>query len=177
MLDTAKTELKEMIVNREGTLVVRPDSGDPATIVVQVHQNGRRRSPRPSPLARDRQRPEPPADPESEPTKVVVTRWGDDPFAYGSYSFVGVNATGADYTTLAEPVGKELYFAGEHCIEEHPATVVGAYLSGIKVAKRIAKDWPLDDGQQQPKKTRRVDEFDHYRPQGISSSGRKVGRR
>jgi len=111
-----------------------------------------------------------------EPTKVVVTRWGDDPFAYGSYSFVGVNATGADYTTLAEPVGKELYFAGEHCIEEHPATVVGAYLSGIKVAKRIAKDWPLDDGQQQPKKTRRVDEFDHYRPQGTSSSGRKVGK-
>eukprot|EP00908_Phaeocystis_cordata_P007472 Transcript_18117.p1 GENE.Transcript_18117~~Transcript_18117.p1 ORF type:complete len:555 (-),score=281.58 Transcript_18117:316-1980(-) len=78
-----------------------------------------------------------------QPKRVIVTRWGDDPFSYGSYSFVGVGATGADYSTIAEPVGKELYFAGEHTSEEHPATVVGAYLSGLTVARKVAKDWPL----------------------------------
>ena len=40
-----------------------------------------------------------------QPKRVIVTRWGDDPFSYGSYSFVGVGATGADYSTIAEPVG------------------------------------------------------------------------
>ena len=33
-------------------------------------------------------------------------------------------------------MGKELYFAGEHTSEEHPATVVGAYLSGLTVARK-----------------------------------------
>ena len=70
-----------------------------------------------------------------QPTRVIVTRWGADEFSYGSYSFVGVGATGADYSTVAEPVGKELYFAGEHTSEEHPATVVGAYLSGLTAAR------------------------------------------
>lgn len=73
---------------------------------------------------------------------MIVTRWGADEFSYGSYSFVGVGATGADYSTVAEPVGKELYFAGEHTSEEHPATVVGAYLSGLTAARAVAKDWP-----------------------------------
>ena len=77
-----------------------------------------------------------------QPTRVIVTRWGADEFSYGSYSFVGVGATGADYSTVAEPVGKELYFAGEHTSEEHPATVVGAYLSGLTAARAVAKDWP-----------------------------------
>ena len=37
---------------------------------------------------------------------------------------------------------QELYFAGEHTSEEHPATVVGAYLSGLTAARTVAKDWP-----------------------------------
>ena len=41
-----------------------------------------------------------------QPTRVIVTRWGTDEFSYGSYSFVGVGATGADYSTVAEPIGK-----------------------------------------------------------------------
>ena len=40
-----------------------------------------------------------------QPTRVIVTRWGTDEFSYGSYSFVGVGATGADYSTVAEPIG------------------------------------------------------------------------
>ena len=35
--------------------------------------------------------------PVPPPKRVIVTRWGEDPFAYGSYSFVGVGATGAHF--------------------------------------------------------------------------------
>ena len=43
-----------------------------------------------------------------QPTRVIVTRWGTDEFSFGSYSFVGVGATGADYSTVAEPIGMPL---------------------------------------------------------------------
>ena len=49
-----------------------------------------------------------------DPTKFLVTRWKSDPFSRGTYSYyrVGVNyRDGA--MALAEPVGKNLYFAGE----------------------------------------------------------------
>ena len=38
------------------------------------------------------------------PTRTVVTRWGADKFARGSYSYVHVGASGQDYATLGEPV-------------------------------------------------------------------------
>ena len=75
--------------------------------------------------------------PTPEPTRVVVTRWAEDPFAYGSYSYLSVGGRGADYATLAEPVDGRLFFAGEHTSVEHPATVVGAYLSGLRAAAEI----------------------------------------
>ena len=72
-----------------------------------------------------------------EPSRAIVTRWGDDKFSRGSYSFVSVGASGSDYTVVGEPVGDRLYFAGEHTIAEHPATVVGAYLSGQRAARQL----------------------------------------
>ena len=69
------------------------------------------------------------------PLRTMVTRWGSDKFARGSYSYVHVGASGQDYTTLGEPIGERLHFAGEHTIQEHPATVVGAYLSGLRAAR------------------------------------------
>lgn len=72
-----------------------------------------------------------------EPLRTMVTRWGGDKFARGSYSYVHVGASGEDYTVLGEPVGERLHFAGEHTIQEHPATVVGAYLSGLKAARTL----------------------------------------
>ena len=38
-----------------------------------------------------------------------------------------------DYEHMARSVGN-LYFAGEHTIGTHPATVHGAYLSGLRAA-------------------------------------------
>ena len=48
-----------------------------------------------------------------------------------------VGASGQDYATLGEPIGERLFFAGEHTIMEHPATVVGAYLSGLRAGRAL----------------------------------------
>jgi monoamine oxidase len=69
------------------------------------------------------------------PVGVTVSRWGSDPFARGSYSYVAVGASGADYGALARPVaGGRLCFAGEHCCREHPDTVGGAMITGVRAA-------------------------------------------
>lgn len=72
----------------------------------------------------------------TQPSEVVVTRWKRDPFAQGSYSFVGATAQPEDYDRMAHPVGN-LHFAGEHTAGTHPATVHGAYLSGLRAAKEV----------------------------------------
>jgi len=72
-----------------------------------------------------------------EPEDHTITRWASDPFSRGSYSFTPVGATPSDYDDLAEPVMNRLFFAGESTIKEAPATVHGAYLSGIREAERI----------------------------------------
>ncbi|XP_025419821.1 lysine-specific histone demethylase 1A [Sipha flava] len=90
-----------------------------------------------------------------DPKETVVTRWRADPWARGSYSFVAVGASGSDYDLLAAPVScnrteepnttanptdgsERLYFAGEHTIRNYPATVHGAFLSGLREGGRIA---------------------------------------
>ncbi len=70
------------------------------------------------------------------PSEVIVTRWGKDSFARGSYSFVGAQARPDDYDAMAAPVGN-LYFAGEATCGTHPATVHGAYLSGLRAASDV----------------------------------------
>lgn len=70
------------------------------------------------------------------PTAHVVTRWGSDPYARGAYSYVATGASGRDYDALATPVARCLLFAGEHTIKEHPDTVGGALLSGMREAGR-----------------------------------------
>jgi monoamine oxidase len=71
------------------------------------------------------------------PIDYRITRWAADPFSSGAYSFLAVGASPADYDTLAQPVGKRLFFAGEHTQREYPSTVHGAYLSGERAANEI----------------------------------------
>ncbi|MFN8412987.1 MAG: FAD-dependent oxidoreductase [Anaerolineales bacterium] len=72
-----------------------------------------------------------------EPVGIVITRWGKDPLAFGSYSHIPPFASGDDYDALARPVDDVLFFAGEATSREYPATVHGAYLSGIAASKEI----------------------------------------
>ena len=71
------------------------------------------------------------------PISYHLTRWGSDPNTYGSYSSCSRNATGEDYNELAKPVGN-IHFAGEATISRYPATLHGAYLSGLREAGFIA---------------------------------------
>jgi len=71
------------------------------------------------------------------PQGVIVTTWGVDPLTLGAYSSVPPNAGLKDFETLAQPVGQRLGFAGEATSRDYPGTVHGAYLSGVREAKRL----------------------------------------
>ncbi|CAH8594262.1 unnamed protein product [Schistosoma margrebowiei] len=106
------------------------------------------------------------------PIDAYVTRWRTDPYSRGSYSYVAVGATGADYDILGEPVyysssssdekqttnhaseqshgiydismptnNPRIFFAGEHTCRCYPATVHGAFLSGLREAARVANHY------------------------------------
>ncbi|GMH13939.1 hypothetical protein Nepgr_015780 [Nepenthes gracilis] len=72
-----------------------------------------------------------------DPVASVVTDWGRDPFSYGAYSYVAVGSSGEDYDILGRPVEKCVFFAGEATCKEHPDTVGGAMMSGLREAVRI----------------------------------------
>ena len=74
-----------------------------------------------------------------EPSQTLTTRWEDEPFSRGVYSHVAVGASSADYDVMAEPLWEErLLFAGEATCREHPATVAGAFISGMREAGRVS---------------------------------------
>jgi monoamine oxidase len=69
-------------------------------------------------------------------TRYVITRWAQEPYALGSYSFVAVNATDSMRSTLCRAAGR-LYFAGEACSTVYPSTVQGAWLTGQAAARSL----------------------------------------
>lgn len=74
-----------------------------------------------------------------EPIACAVSRWGGDPYSRGSYSFVGLHANSKTYDDLALPVQRRVLFAGEHTCKEHPDTVGGAMLTGVREAVRALR--------------------------------------
>ncbi|RWW81962.1 hypothetical protein BHE74_00009608 [Ensete ventricosum] len=72
-----------------------------------------------------------------DPIASVVTNWGMDPFSRGAYSYVAVGASGEDYDILGRTVANCIFFAGEATCKEHPDTVGGAMMSGLREAVRI----------------------------------------
>ncbi|KAL4865718.1 hypothetical protein BDV12DRAFT_174225 [Aspergillus spectabilis] len=71
-----------------------------------------------------------------DPLETIITRWASDKFTRGTYSYVAEEALPGDYDLMAKPIGN-LYFAGEATCGTHPATVHGAYLSGLRAASEI----------------------------------------
>src|SRR4051794_21003183 len=73
-----------------------------------------------------------------EPISCLVTRWSRDPFALGSYTYVKVGGDPSDITELSEPIGDgRVRFAGEATSPHYLASCHGAYLSGIREARRL----------------------------------------
>ena len=66
--------------------------------------------------------------------EVAIADWGREPFSKGGYSYPAVGALDAP-RRLREPIAETLFFAGEAtCGDVHPATVHGAYESGVRAA-------------------------------------------
>ncbi|WP_420590117.1 flavin monoamine oxidase family protein [Bacterioplanoides sp.] len=72
-----------------------------------------------------------------QPEKIWVTRWHSDPFSYGSYSFLKTGSQAKDRAELGQPINNKVYFAGEAINRDYPATVHGAYLSGLAAAESM----------------------------------------
>ena len=72
------------------------------------------------------------------PSDARVTRWRSDPWTHGSYSYVPIGSSFAEHAALGEPVGDRVFFAGEATRDDYPATVHGAYLSGVRAARQIS---------------------------------------
>lgn len=74
-----------------------------------------------------------------KPDDVIVTRWGREKHVLGAYSFP---SPGQDFyqdiETLAQTIGK-LYFAGEATTNDGWATTFGAWDTGEKAGKRMAR--------------------------------------
>lgn len=89
-----------------------------------------------------------------DPIQTVCTKWGSDPLCQGSYSHVRVGSSGNDYDILAESIGGRLFFAGEATNRQYPATMQGAFLSGLREAASILHaSEDRADGNNDPKKS------------------------
>jgi monoamine oxidase len=77
-----------------------------------------------------------------EPKRVLVTRWGADPFARGSYSYASLGAKPKDFKNMGGSVSDRLFFAGEHTNVDYRGTAHGAYLSGLEAAEAVLALFP-----------------------------------
>lgn len=74
------------------------------------------------------------------PNAVQVTRWAQDPFTHGAYSFNAVGTTPATRTALAgADWDRRLVFAGEACDPHYFGTAHGAVLSGRAAANTLLR--------------------------------------
>jgi polyamine oxidase len=71
------------------------------------------------------------------PESYINTRWSQDSFSNGSYSYTPTGASSEDYEAIAKPVLNKIFFAGEATSSKYPATTHGAYLSGIREAEKL----------------------------------------
>lgn len=72
-----------------------------------------------------------------EPVAFARSSWSLDPLALGSYSYLPVGASPEDRKTLADEFSERVHLAGEATDADYPATVHGAWLSGIRAAEQI----------------------------------------
>jgi hypothetical protein len=78
-----------------------------------------------------------------KPTKTTRTKWFNDRYSVGSYSYRHTGSTVGDCDELARPLPSEeeplLQFAGEATHTTYFSTTHGALLSGRREAERLAK--------------------------------------
>lgn len=66
-----------------------------------------------------------------------LTRWSQDPYARGSYSFNKIGSTPVMRDHLAASIDDRVHFAGEATDPNSFGTVHGAYTSRLRAARQI----------------------------------------
>ena len=74
-----------------------------------------------------------------EPTHLAVTRWEEDPFSRGAYSFFPPGATERDIGALANPIGDRVFFGGEATDAKGQGSLHGAGASGVRAAADVRR--------------------------------------
>lgn len=72
-----------------------------------------------------------------EPVGYQITHWHSDPFSLGSYSYMPVGAKQSFRKVIGAPIANKVFFAGEATSQFFPATVHGAFLTGVRAAYEI----------------------------------------
>ncbi|CAF1378465.1 unnamed protein product [Rotaria magnacalcarata] len=77
-----------------------------------------------------------------KPEQLIRSRWFNEPFIRGSHTFIKIGSSMHDIKQLAvpwpnKPAKPLILFAGEGTHERFYGTVHGAYMTGIREAKRI----------------------------------------
>lgn len=72
------------------------------------------------------------------PTEAIITRWRQDPFARGSYSYLPLDFDASDRSALRTDLDERVFFAGEATSDDYAGTVHGAFLEGRAAALRIS---------------------------------------
>ncbi len=75
-----------------------------------------------------------------KPLDFAVSRWFNDPFSCGSYSYGSLKSSRQDRIVFSKPVARKLYFAGEACHPIDYGTVHGALKTGEAAALSIHRD-------------------------------------
>ncbi len=80
----------------------------------------------------------------SKPTQLIRSRWFNQPFIRGSHTFIKIGSSIHDIKQLAvpwpnKPAKPLILFAGEGTHERFYGTAHGAYMTGIREAKRIVE--------------------------------------
>jgi monoamine oxidase len=77
-----------------------------------------------------------------DPVAAKVTRWWCDAYSHGSFACLPPGATSWDLEALGEPLGNQVFFAGEATMRLHYATLHGAFLSGARAVAQVARLGP-----------------------------------
>lgn len=67
------------------------------------------------------------------------TNWSQDPYAYGTYSYIARGSGRRHHRALANPVAERLYFAGEAANPERNSSVHAALESGRRAARDVRR--------------------------------------
>lgn len=77
---------------------------------------------------------------ETVPLKAYLrTNWSQDPYSYGSYSYIKKGARQRDRRVIEKPINNRIFFAGEALHPKYNSSVHAAYESGLRAAERLTE--------------------------------------